>query len=176
VLIFNAAFGGTNLEHWAKSAKKIQFEHGFVKSSIRMPYINLYNTLIKYIPHTGLRAILADHGQNDNRETDPQKIFDNYRVFISKAREDASFPSLALVVNRQRPSNAQSVRVAQEMMLNEPFTFPGPDYDKIMNKEDRYDGIHLSRSGLEKAATYWAEALDNNFFIKSTPLLPTGKQ
>ncbi|MBC7534091.1 MAG: hypothetical protein H7258_00170, partial [Ferruginibacter sp.] len=60
VLIYNAGFGGTSLEHWAKSTQNIQFEHGFVRSAIRMPYINVYNALIKYIPSTGIRAILSD--------------------------------------------------------------------------------------------------------------------
>ena len=35
VLIYNAAFGGTSLEHWAKSSQGVPFEHSFVRSAIR---------------------------------------------------------------------------------------------------------------------------------------------
>lgn len=172
VLIYNAAFGGTNLEHWAKSSQGIQFEHGFVRSKIRMPYVNLLNTFKKYIPLTGVRALLADHGQNDAGEKDPAKILDNYKTFISQARKDLDFGELALVVNRQMPDKAPAVREAQEKMILEPNCFAGPDYNKDLVKEDKYDGIHLSKSGVNKAAELWAKALTKDFFQRSHPYLP----
>lgn len=174
VLIYNAGFGGTSLEHWAKSSQNIQFEHGFVKSGIRMPYINLYNTLKKYIPLTGVRALLADQGQNDGGEKDPEKIFTNYQTFVQQARKDLNDPSLAVVVNRQAPVNSLQVRTAQEKMIKEPFCFAGPDYDTFL-KEDRYDGIHLSAAGAAKAAVRWADALDRQFFRKAIPWQPSWK-
>lgn len=175
VLIYNAAFGGTSLEHWAKSAQNIQFEHGFVRSAIRMPYINLRNTLVKYIPLTGVRAILADQGQNDNQQKSADTIFNNYKIFLEQARIDLDYPGLTVVVNQQTPSNAPQVRVAQERIIKEPFSFPGPDYDKGLIKEDRYDGIHLSESGLRKAAVMWADALTPEFFETVKPWLPSFK-
>ncbi len=173
VLIFNAAFGGSTLDQWAKSTRNIQFVHGFVRSYIRMPYINVYNTLRKYVSLTGIRAILSDHGQNDAGEKDPDRIFANYRQFILQARSDLGYPHLAVVVNRQHPSPHTAVRAAQERMIKEPDCFPGPDYDAEMEKEDRYDGIHLSRQGLDKAARIWAEALTADFFRDSRPWLPS---
>ncbi|MGN6436625.1 MAG: sialate O-acetylesterase [Agriterribacter sp.] len=175
VLIYNAAFGGTNLDHWAKASQGIQFEHGFVRSKIRMPYINLLNTFTKYISLTGVRALLADHGQNDAGEKNAQKILDSYKTFIAQAREDLHFPQLALVVNRQMPENAPAVREAQEKMIREPNCFPGPDYNKDLLKEDKYDGIHLSLSGVNKAAALWANALTKDFFQQSMPYQPQWK-
>ncbi len=174
VLIYNAGFGGTNLVHWAKAAKGIQFEHGFVKSKIRMPYINLLNTFRKYIPLTGMRAILADHGQNDAGEKNADIIFDNYKIFIKQAREDLQYPELALVVNRQTPKDAPAVRIAQERMIKEPYCFAGPDYDKLL-PGDHVDGIHLNASGEEKAAVMWADSLTPEFFKTSVPWLPSWK-
>lgn len=173
VLIYNAAFGGTNLEHWAKASQGIQFEHGFVRSKIRMPYINLLNTFKKYTSLTGVRALLADHGQNDAGEKDPQKILANYKTFITQARKDLGFAELALVVNRQMPNNAPAVREAQEKMILEPYCFAGPDYDKDLLKEDKYDGIHLALSGVNKAAVLWANALTPDFFQRSHPWQPS---
>jgi len=70
------------------------------------------------------------------------------------------------------PANAPAVRKAQEAMIKQPYCFPGPDYDKDLLKEDKYDGIHLSQSGVDKAAVLWAEALTPAFFRKSTPYIP----
>ena len=175
VLIYNAAFGGTSLEHWSKSSQNIQFEHGFVRSKIRMPYINLYNTLKKYIPLTGIRALLADQGQNDSGRKNEDSVLIDYKIFMQQARTDLGYNQLTVVVNRQTPSNALWIRNVQERMLKEPNTFKGPDYDKDLEKEDKYDGIHLSKSGLEKASVLWADALTPEFFSIVKPWLPSFK-
>lgn len=171
VLLLNAAFGGTSLEHWAKSARGESFEHPFVKSSIRMPYIRLEHALTRYGAVTGLRAILADQGQNDWPERDEQKIIANYQAWIDQARKDAGFPNLAVVVNRQSPPDGfgQIRRVQDRMIKDYPHCFPGPDYDTLA-REDTTDRIHLSESGATKAARLWAEALDANFFRTAVPL------
>ena len=171
VLILNAAFGGTSLEHWAKSARGEPFEHSFVNSSIRMPYIQLEHALKKYCSVTGLRAILADQGQNDWTEKNEEKIFANYKVWIEQARKDAGFPKLAVVVNRQSPpgSTGQIRRVQDRMIKEYPECFPGPDYDTL-GKEDTVDKVHLSESGAKKAAQLWADALGPQFFKAAVPL------
>ncbi len=172
VLIYNAAFGGTSLEHWAKSAQNIPFQHSFVKSHIRMPYINLRNTLTKYIPLTGIRAVLADQGQNDWPEKNEELVFQNYLTFIKQARMDLGHPELAFVINRQTPFlRDQQIRRVQERMIQTPHCFPGPDYDKLA-PDARPDAIHLGLQGQQQAARFWAEALDENFFRKATPWLP----
>lgn len=172
VLIYNAAFGGTSLEHWAKSAKGEQFEHGFVKSAIRMPYINLHNTLKKYIPLTGIRAVLADQAANDWKEPNEELVFENYKIWVKQAREDLGYPDLAIVVNRQSSIEPSVIRRVQDRMVPQPNCFPGPDYDKLA-KEDRYDGTHLSESGCHVAAQMWADALTEEFFKSSKPWLPS---
>ncbi len=170
VLLLNAAFGGTSLEHWAKSARGEAFEHSFVKSPIRMPYINLHHALRQYAAATGVRAILADQGQNDWPETDGNKVFDNYVAWVKQARDDLGFPELAIVVNRATPPGTRTtIRQVQERMIREvPHCFAGPDYDTFA-KADRYDGVHLSESGMAKAAQMWADALTANFFQRATP-------
>ena len=173
VLLLNAAFGGTSLEHWAKSARGEPFQHPFVISSIRMPYIQLEHALTKYCAVTGLRAILADQGQNDWPEKDENKITANYQAWIEQARQDAGFPNLAVVVNRQSPPDGfGQIRRVQERMIREyPHCFPGADYDTL-GKEDTVDRIHLSESGARKAARLWADALNADFFKAAEPLAP----
>ena len=175
VLLLNAAFGGTSLEHWAKSARSEPFAHPFVNSALRMPYIRLEHALTKYCAITGLRAILADQGQNDWPEKDEDKIVANYKAWIAQARKDAGFPTLAVVINRQSPPDGfGQIRRVQERMIQEyPYCFPGADYDTL-DKEDTVDRVHLSMSGMKKAARLWANALDANFFKAAAPL--AGKQ
>jgi hypothetical protein len=173
VLLLNAAFGGTSLEHWAKSARGEPFPHPFVNSALRMPYIRLEHALKKYGAVTGLRAILADQGQNDWPERDEAKILANYRAWIDQARRDTGFPELAVVVNRQSPPDGfgQIRRVQERIIREHPHCFPGADYD-ILAREDTTDKIHLSESGAKKAARLWAEALGPDFFKAALPLLP----
>lgn len=170
VLILNAAFGGTSLEHWAKSARGESFTHPFVLASIRMPYVRLEHAIKKYCAVTGLRAILADQGQNDWPELDEDKITANYQAWIDQVRQDAGFANLAVVVNRQSPPDGvgQIRRVQDRMIRDDPHCFPGPDYDTL-EKEDTVDRIHLSESGARKAARLWADALDANFFKVAIP-------
>ena len=173
VLLLNAAFGGTNLEHWAKSARGEPFEHPFVISSVRMPYIRLEHALTKYCSVTGLRAIIADHGQNDWPEKDEEKILANYKAWIDQARLDTGFPNLAVVVNRQSPPDGfGQIRRIQDRMIKEyPYCFPGADYDTLA-KEDTTDKVHLSEAGAIKAARLWADALNADFFKAAVPLPP----
>ena len=173
VLLLNAAFGGTNLEHWAKSARGEPFEHPFVISSVRMPYIRLEHALTKYCSVTGLRAIIADHGQNDWPEKDEEKILANYKAWIDQARLDTGFPNLAVVVNRQSPPDGfGQIRRIQDRMIKEyPYCFPGADYDTLA-KEDTTDKVHLSEAGAIKAARLWADALNADFFKAAEPLPP----
>lgn len=172
VLLLNAAFGGTSLEHWAKSARGEQFPHPFVKASVRMPYVRLEHALKRYCAVTGLRAILADQGQNDWPEKDEDKVVANYQAWIAKAREDAGFPNLTVVVNRQSPPDGGGqVRRVQERMIREyPHCLAGPDYDTLA-KEDTTDRIHLSEAGARKAARMWADALNAEFFKAAEPLV-----
>ncbi len=173
VLVMNAAFGGTSLEHWAKSSRGEKFDHPFVNSSIRMPYIQLLHALSKYGAITGLRAILADQGQNDWPEKDEERILANYQAWIDQIRKEMEFTELAVVINRQTPPpNAEHIRRVQDRMIKEhPHCFAGPDYDTL-SQNDTTDGIHLSEVGAQKAATLWARALDVDFFKSAQPLLP----
>jgi hypothetical protein len=172
VIVYNAAFGGTSLEHWAKSSQGIQFEHGFVKSSIRMPYINLYNALKTLVQPTGVRAILADQGANDWPNPDEDQVLGYYQTFVNQARADLGHGSLAIVVNRATPfMTVHLIRRVQERMIGTSSCFAGPDYDTLA-PEDRYDGTHLSLAGQSKAAQMWSDALTDGFFASSQPWIP----
>jgi hypothetical protein len=173
VLVLNAAFGGSSLEHWAKSARGEPFAHPFVNASLRMPYRRLEHALSQYGAITGVRAILSDQGQNDWPEPDAEKIAANYAAWIEQARRDADCPHLAVVVNRQSPPGGNgSVRRVQERMIRQhSYCYPGPDYDSL-GTADRTDSVHLSATGAREAARFWVEALGPQFFQTVIPMSP----
>jgi hypothetical protein len=136
VLVLNAAFGGTSLEYWAKSARGELFEHSFVNARIGMPYVNLRHALKQYAAHTGIRRCSRSR-QNDWTQENEELIVSNYRTWIEHARRDLGFERLPVVVNRQGFKDKHQVRRAQERMVHEmPHCFAGPDYDTL-DAEDR---------------------------------------
>ena len=180
VLMYQTAFGGTNLQHWADSSQGIEFPLFSVPPAWHMPYINLKHTIQKYIPVTGLRAVLVDHGQNDYPEKDEDLLLNRYLTWVNQARTDVGQSTLAFVINRQTPfltvdptyqglGPQVQIRHVQEKMSVTPNCFAGPDYDTGLVVADRFDNIHLSDSGQAKAAVMWSNALTNAFFEQSIP-------
>jgi uncharacterized repeat protein (TIGR01451 family) len=172
VLIYNAGFGGTNMEHNYKAAYDIPFEHGFVNYSIRMPYANLRNLMNLYVVSTGIRAVLLNHGENDRGNTTSDILMHHYGV-IDKSRTEFSKPDLAWIVALSSFASApfENVRQAQTQVINRVGyrTFQGPDLDQITSLSDRPDGIHYSPTGQVKAAQRWADAISDNVLQNSTP-------
>lgn len=183
VMIFQTAFGGTSLEHWAKSSQGIPFPLFSVNPNIRMPYINLKNTLLSYVQKTGIRALLIDHGQNDQVEKNEDINFGYYKTFVDQARTDYGHPTLAAVINRQTPyltvdadykggtPPLYGIRRVQERMAASPYCFPGPDMDTGIALNERSDYSHFNLAGQAKAAILWANAITDRFLRFSEPVL-----
>lgn len=189
IMLYGAAFGGTKSEHWYKAALGIPFEHGFIKSSISMPYINLKNVLQLYVPLTGIRSVLCLHGVNERN--DIQSIIQTWMEgYIAQSRIDSKINNLAWMIaldsylldHNQSPSPFPmkfDPRNAQNAVASKPFNFLGPDLDQIndngggLGVSDRPDGLHFGNSGLVKAANLWASAIiSNNFLKNSVPKSP----
>lgn len=165
VLIYNAGFGGTNMEYNYKAAYDIPFEHGFINYSIRMPYANLRNLMNLYVPSTGIRAILLNHGENDRGNTTSDILMQHYGV-IDKVRQEFNKPDLAWIIALSSfvSGRYDHVRSAQLQAINRSGyrTFQGPDLDNITSTDDRPDGVHYSPTGQVKAGTAWANAITDN--------------
>ena len=189
IMLYGAAFGGTKSEHWYKAALGIPFEHGFIKSSISMPYINLKNVLQLYIPLTGIRSVLCLHGVNERN--DLQSVIQTWMEgYIAQSRIDSKINNLAWMIaldsylldHNQNPAPFPmkfDPRNAQTAVATQPFNFLGPDLDQIndnyggIDASDRPDGLHFGNSGLVKAANAWANAINGNNFLKnSVPKAP----
>jgi hypothetical protein len=186
IMLYGAAFGGTKSEHWYKAALGIPFDHGFVKSSISMPYVNLKNILQLYVPLTGIRGVLCLHGVNE-RNDGQIDIQTWMRGYIAQSRTDSKISNLAWMIsldsylldkNQNPPPFPMKfdARNAQTTVAGENNNFLGPDLDQIadngggIESSDRPDGLHFGNPGMKKAANAWATAiLSNNFLKNSSP-------
>jgi hypothetical protein len=184
IMLYSAAFGGSNSDHWYKAALGIPFDHGFIKSSIGMPYINLKNILQLYVPLTGIRSVLCLHGVNERG--DSQSVVQNWMEgYIAQSRTDSRINNLTwmIALDSYLLDRSQSPppfpmnfgpRNAQMAVSTEPFNFLGPDLDQISDNgggvgvSDRPDGLHFGDSGLVKAANAWANAINSNSFLRNS--------
>ncbi len=198
VLLYNAGFGGSNMEHVYKSAYDIPFSHGWIRYDIRMPYVNIRNIMNLYAPSTGLRAILLQHGIND-RGNQYADIKTHFLGVIDKVRLEFNTPNLAFVVAKDSYADApfQHVRNAQDDAIyrgeraNPRYidnTFLGPDLDQVTRNNPAYsaednwnnynlrwrpDGIHYSPSGQQEVANRWVNVLRQQSLLDSiSPVLP----
>ena len=172
VLLYNAGFGGTNMQQNYWAAYDIPFQHGFVRYDLRMPFANVRNLMNLYVPTTGLRAILLNHGVNDKAESTSDIVSYHYAV-IDKLRQEFNMPNLGWIVAIASYFGAvnENVRQAQFQVINRAGynTYQGPDLDNINSLDDMPDGGHYSPSGQVKAGEAWANALTNSIVQSCAP-------
>ena len=166
VLIYNAGFGGTSMQQNYWAAYNIPFQHSFVRYDLRMPYANIRNIMNLYVPTTGLRAVLVQHGENE-RDNPADSTAKYYYKVIDKLRTDYNKPNLGVIVALSSFVGAvyQNPRTAQQRIINTPnyLAYQGPDLDNINTLTDRPDGIHFSPSGQTKAGESWANAINSTY-------------
>ena len=174
VLMYNAGFGGTNMEHNYNAAYDIPFQHGFVNYSIRMPFVNTRNIMSLYVPSTGIRAMLLNHGENDRGNTTDQILTHHYGV-IDKVRQEFGKPDLAWIIALSSFVDGpfDNVRSAQSQTINRANyrTYQGPDLDNITSRDDRPDGVHYSTGGQRKVGELWANAISDAYLQSITPYM-----
>ncbi|MPR35586.1 hypothetical protein [Salmonirosea aquatica] len=177
ILFYGAAFGGSNMEQTYKSAYDIPFDHGFIKYGIRMPYVNIRNTLIRYAPVTGMRGILSGHGVNDaGSSTSEFKFYSEQVVAKTRQESQGTLPwMMAKSAWRDGPLNhildAQMQLIAEDSQIYE-----GPNLNEISNI-GRTDNLHFNPLGQILAAQKWADALVGSAFLSEAQgLLPRTQQ
>ncbi|MBD2754248.1 DUF11 domain-containing protein [Spirosoma sp. BT704] len=177
ILLYNAGFGGTNMQQTYWAAYNIPFEHSFVRYDLRMPYANVRNLMNLYVPTTGLRAVLVQHGANDrNNPTDSTKKY--YIGVIDKMRTEFNKPNLGFIIalDSYLFGPNQETRSAQFQVINPGYkTFQGPDLDQISGVDVstfelyRPDDTHFSQSGQRRAGQMWADAITDAYLGAITP-------
>ena len=174
VLLYNAGFGGTNMQQTYWAAYNIPFQHSFVRYDLRMPFANVRNLMNLYVPTTGLRAVLIQHGEND-RDNSTDSTAKYYSGVIDKLRSESNKPNLATIValSSYVTHPFDNIRAAQLRVIGTPnyLAFQGPDLDNINSLDDRPDQLHFSPSGQAKAGQAWASAISDTYLSTITPYL-----
>lgn len=186
VLFYGVGFGGTNMKQTYLAINNQYFDHGFVNSSIQMPYANLRNVLNLYVPSTGVRGVLVTHGEND-RAFAQEDIRTYNREVMKQVRIKSGKDRLAwvLAISSYASARHDNVRNAQYQAIadinndgSQSKIYLGPDLDPPAGTTGstayRPDGVHYSTAGQPYYAQLWADNLtaDNNaFFRNSAPYL-----
>lgn len=180
ILFYSAAFGGTNMEQTFMAAYDIQFTHTFVNYSIRMPYVNIRNGFKKYVPLTGLRAILSGHGVNDAflPVTSIEETFKaNNNGVIAKTRQESGYNDLAWMVAISGWANGRipALESAQRSIIaNTANVWKGAEINDVDNSGRNEDHVHFNVVGQYAVAQKWFEAITStspDFLANSKPLL-----
>ncbi len=169
VLFYGAAFGGSNMEQTYKAAYDIPFAHGFIKYSIRMPYVNIRNTLTHYAPVTGLRGVISAHGVNDGGSSTSQFKFHSEQVVV-KSRQEANlstFPWMVAVSAWNNGPLNHIIDAQNQLIAGDPQTYQGPNLNLIGNY-GRTDNLHFNEQGQVEAARHWADAIAGSPFLSLT--------
>ena len=174
VLIYNAGFGGSNMEYNYRAAYNLPFDHSFIRYNIRMPFVNTRNLMNLYVPSTGIRAMLVLHGENDRANPSDTIKYHYYKV-IEKVAQEFNKPNLAWIIALSSTVNGpfENVRSAQYAVSHNPAyrTFQGPDLDVLLPGDDRPDGVHYSPTGQYKAGGLWADAISDQYLQAITPYM-----
>jgi hypothetical protein len=183
VLIYGAAFGGTNIEMNYNVTQNIPYEHAFSKYHRGMPYRPLAAALRHYAVRTGVRAVLTQHGGNDVATPTTRAQFAMmFRTVIEHTRTAHGLPNLGFMLMKEGEFRGEWSGPGEEkinggiadVLATVPQTFRGPYYGDIPGGEPyRPDYVHLSAAGVPLYAALWAKAiLDSDFLSKCVPSMP----
>ncbi len=172
ILFYGAAFGGSNMLQTYNAAYDIPFTHGFIKYSIRMPYVNIRNTLTHYAPVSGLRGIISAHGVNDGGSSTAEFKFNSEQV-VAKTRLESNLSTFPWMVAKSAWNNGPQnhILAAQTQLINDdPQTYEGPSLNQIENW-GRVDNLHFNEVGQVEAARLWANAIVGSPFLTQTTII-----
>lgn len=177
VLIICTGIGGTTVERWRKVA-----EDPTVGDS---SYVACRLTLQKWVPYTGLRALIWFGNENDLNQGPTAEVFsDNMKRLIARTRQDAGIPDLPWIIafDAYDPGIAENIgpqemqrrkervdRGTQMVLETVPFTYDGPQTDDLGPEFRRSDGDHFSEAGVRQLGIRFARHITKAFFPGPIP-------
>lgn len=182
VLIYGVAYGGSSLKmtyELLAGKQRSSLPPGTTEPASRMPYAPLETVLEQYIPRTGLRAVLVEHGYND-RGTSRQDFTEQIKYVFTAIRERYKMPNLAFVLAQEQLTAVAGslydipTAQAQTDVINAfPDVWKGVDFNSSywLSAFGQHD--HLYGLMIDQYGTDWADSLTNQFFVDSTPYGPS---
>ena len=177
VLIICTGIGGTTVERWRQVAEN--------PASGDSSYVACRATLQRWIPYTGLRALIWFGNENDLNQGPSAEVFtDNFKRLIDRTRADSGIPNLPWViafdafdpgilekigpVEMQRRKERLD-RGAQKVLETVPFTYDGPQTDDLGPEFRRSDHDHFNAAGVRELGIRFARQITRAFFPPPVP-------
>lgn len=181
VMLYGCAYGGSNLQMSLDVIDGVTDGlkppgYAYLKQ-VRQPYLPLETVMNQYVPKTGIRGVLFEHGYND-RGKDKATFSAMLKRFFDTVRQRWNKPGLSFImVQEQLTAVAGSLydiptaQAQQEVLQTYPNVFKGPDF----NGPDwvgKFPPDHLFGSAIDLFAAQWNQSISQDFLFKSTPYGP----
>lgn len=177
VLIISTGIGGTTVARWREVAEN--------PASGDSSYVACRATLKRWIPYTGVRALIWFGNENDlNQGPSAETFADNFKHLIAQTRVDSGIPNLPWVIGfdafdpgvmeKIGPTEMQRRkerldRGAQMVLESVPFTYDGPPTDDLGPEFRRSDGDHFNEAGVRQLGIRFSRQITRAFFPPPIP-------
>lgn len=177
VLVYGCAYGGSNLKQNLAVIDGLPLPGnppGYAGPQSRQPFAPLEKTFDTYIPKTGIRALLFEHGYND-RGTDRTTYLAQLKRFFEYVRSHWNKPELAVIMVQEQLSavpntlydiptaQAQADYIATGENVYKGPDFNGPEWNGLFSQHD-----HLFGAAMDLYAKQFADAVTASFLKDST--------
>lgn len=188
ILLYMVSYGGSNVWMNAKNIKREMFGFDWFNGQDQywMPYRPVEAAFYKYIPITGIRGVLAEHGGNDVAPEFLTTLYENFVFVINHTRTvQTNHPSLAFKLSKEGVDflnlNSSVVNDKIQQVLNTvPNTSLGIDLSNSDTQGPWRDndgkGHFRGKLGHDKYLELWKAAVPNSFFTTTAPKLATKPQ
>ena len=179
VLFYGCAYGGSNIKQSYELLTGVNPRTSLppgAREPTRQPLEPLERVMSEYVPKTGLRALLVEHGYND-RGTPKDRFKEQFRHVFDHIRNAYNKPALSIVLVQEEltavPNSLYDIPTAQglqELIQTYPNTWKGPDFNSAFwpNYHITSGKDHLYGVGIDQFAADWNTALSDDFFARST--------
>ena len=188
IFIYSAAFGGSTVLQNKRNIDNQPFGYdwfGYL-DQFRLPYRPVEATFQKYVPYSGIRAVLCQHGVNDRGAPygDPDNFYNDLLYVITHTRNvQAQHPQLAYVIGREGNFMLETNTTAINNHLinfqnNVPNVISGIDFGLTSTvgpwrDQNGYGHFLGNAAGHHKYLELWKNAISNSLFTITTPKMAT---
>ncbi len=181
ILFYMTSYGGSNVWMNAKNIKRELFGFDWFggQDQYWMPYRPVEAAFYKYVPITGIRGILSEHGGNDSGQQFIGTLYENLVFVINHTRTvQAKHEPLAFILSKEgvdflnQNSSAVNEKILQ-VLSTVPNTYLGIDLSNPATqgpwRDNNGKGHFKGKVGLDKYLELWKTAVPNSFFSTTTP-------